>query len=44
VILCDLAARTIRPPADIRLGIVTALCGAPFFLMLLVRRLRVEQE
>jgi len=44
VILCDLVARTIRPPADIRLGIVTALCGAPFFLMLLVRRLRVEQE
>jgi iron complex transport system permease protein len=44
VILCDLAARTVRPPADIRLGVVTALCGAPFFLFLLVRRLRTEDE
>jgi len=44
VILCDLVARTVRPPAEIRLGVVTALCGAPFFLMLLVRRLRAEQE
>lgn len=40
VILCDLAARTVRPPAEIRLGVVTALCGAPVFLMLMIRRLR----
>jgi len=40
VVLCDLAARTVRPPAEIRLGVVTALCGAPFFLVLLVRKLR----
>jgi iron complex transport system permease protein len=38
VILCDLVARTARPPAEIRLGVVTALCGAPFFLVLLLRR------
>jgi len=44
VILCDLVARTVRPPADIRLGVVTALFGAPFFLVLLVRRLREEHE
>ena len=43
VILCDLAARTVRPPAEVRLGVVTALCGAPLFLMLLIRRLREEQ-
>ena len=36
LILCDLAARTVRPPAEVRLGVVTALCGAPFFLWLLV--------
>jgi iron complex transport system permease protein len=41
VIFCDLAARTVRPPAEVRLGVVTAFCGAPLFLMLLVRRLRV---
>jgi iron complex transport system permease protein len=40
VVLCDLAARTLRPPAEIRLGVVTALCGAPLFLTLLLRRAR----
>ena len=40
VILCDLAARTVRPPAEIRLGVVTAMCGAPLFLLLMVQRLR----
>ncbi len=44
VILCDLAARTVRPPAEVRLGVVTALAGAPFFLLLLVRRLREAHE
>jgi iron complex transport system permease protein len=38
LILSDLAARTARPPAEIRLGVVTALCGAPFFLALMLRR------
>jgi iron complex transport system permease protein len=42
VVLCDLAARTVRPPAEVRLGVVTALCGAPLFLILLMRRLREE--
>jgi iron complex transport system permease protein len=40
VIACDLVARTARPPAEIRLGVVTALCGAPFFLFLLMRQMR----
>ncbi|MGY6241625.1 FecCD family ABC transporter permease [Burkholderia ambifaria] len=31
----DLAARTIAAPAEIPLGVLTALLGAPFFLMLL---------
>jgi iron complex transport system permease protein len=44
VILCDLAARTVRPPAEVRLGVVTALCGAPLFLALLTRRLREDPE
>ncbi|NOT24737.1 MAG: iron ABC transporter permease [Acidobacteria bacterium] len=44
VILCDLIARTVRPPAEIRLGVVTALCGAPLFLLLLMRRLKEEEE
>jgi iron complex transport system permease protein len=44
VVLCDLAARTVRPPAEIRLGVVTALCGAPLFLALLMKRLREESS
>ncbi len=33
----DLAARTIAAPAEVPIGIVTALAGAPFFLWLLLR-------
>jgi iron complex transport system permease protein len=38
LILADLAARTIHPPTEIRLGVVTALCGGPFFIALLLKR------
>jgi iron complex transport system permease protein len=44
LVTCDLFARVVRPPAEIRLGVVTALCGAPFFLWLLLRRLREAHE
>jgi ABC-type Fe3+-siderophore transport system permease subunit len=37
---CDLAARTVRPPAEVRLGVITALCGAPVFVALLLRNAR----
>ena len=40
LILCDLIARTIHPPTEIRLGIITAAFGAPFFLFLLLRNYR----
>jgi iron complex transport system permease protein len=33
----DLLARTVNRPEEIRLGIVTALIGAPYFLRLLLR-------
>ena len=38
VIACDVLARTANPPSEIRLGIVTAAFGAPFFLYLLRQR------
>jgi len=44
LIACDLLARIVRPPAEVRLGVVTAICGAPFFLVLLVGRLREVHE
>jgi iron complex transport system permease protein len=40
VVAADLAARTLLAPIEIRLGIVTGLCGAPFFLWLLARHRR----
>jgi iron complex transport system permease protein len=44
LVACDLIARTARPPAEIRLGVVTALCGAPFFLVLMLRGLNEVHE
>jgi iron complex transport system permease protein len=38
LVLCDLLARTVLAPAELPVGIVTALLGAPFFLWLLRRR------
>lgn len=37
VVLADLLARTAIAPAELPVGVVTALAGAPFFLMLLRR-------
>jgi iron complex transport system permease protein len=41
LILADLIARTVQAPAEIPIGVITALCGAPFFLYLLRRQKRV---
>lgn len=37
VVVSDIAARTIRPPAELPLGAVTAVLGVPFFLARLRR-------
>jgi iron complex transport system permease protein len=37
VVAADLAARTLRPPAELPLGAVTAVLGVPFFLSQLRR-------
>jgi len=41
LILADLIARTAQAPTEIPIGVITALCGAPFFLYLLRRRKKV---
>jgi iron complex transport system permease protein len=38
--LADAIARSVLPPAEIPLGLVTAVAGGPFFIVLLARRLR----
>jgi iron complex transport system permease protein len=40
LVMCDLAARTVYPPVEIRLGVITAMCGGPVFIALLLRRYR----
>ncbi len=41
LIVADLIARTVQAPTEIPIGVITALCGAPFFLYLLRRRKKV---
>lgn len=40
LVLADIAARTLASPQEIPVGILTALCGGPFFLWLLRRDAR----
>jgi iron complex transport system permease protein len=44
LVLADAAARTVLAPADLPVGVVTALIGGPFFLWLLLRRRRPVLE
>ena len=41
LVLADLGARTALAPAELPVGVITGLVGAPFFLALLVRSRRV---
>ena len=38
--ICDTLARTVLAPTEIPVGVLTALCGGPFFLWLLRSRRR----
>ncbi|MEM9734669.1 MAG: iron ABC transporter permease [Pseudomonadota bacterium] len=38
LLLCDAVSRTIVAPAELPIGIITALVGAPFFLWILLKR------
>ena len=38
LIICDTLARTLMSPAEIPVGIITALLGSPFFVYLLIKR------
>jgi iron complex transport system permease protein len=37
LIVADMVARTVVPPAELPIGIITAFAGAPFFLWILLR-------
>ncbi|MGU3399194.1 FecCD family ABC transporter permease [Brucellaceae bacterium D45D] len=38
LLLADAVSRTIVAPAELPIGIITAICGAPFFLWILLRQ------
>jgi len=38
LVFCDILARSIKPPTEIPIGIITAIIGAPYFIYLLRRR------
>ena len=38
LVICDALARTLLAPREIPVGVVTALCGGPFFLAILIRK------
>ena len=40
LVACDTAARIVVAPAQLPVGVVTAIVGGPFFLILLIRRAR----
>lgn len=43
LVWCDLLARTLAPTEELRLGIITAFVGGPFFLHLLLREEKRQQ-
>jgi iron complex transport system permease protein len=42
LLVADMLARTIVAPAELPIGIITALIGAPVFIMMLMRRSSIE--
>jgi iron complex transport system permease protein len=40
LVLCDAMARTLLAPLEIPVGVITALAGGPFFLMILQNRMK----
>jgi len=44
LVLADLIARTIAPPTEIPVGIITALTGTPFFIWLLFSTRKISHD
>lgn len=42
IVVADAFSRTVAPPAEVPIGLFTALLGAPFFLMLVLRSKQVR--
>jgi iron complex transport system permease protein len=42
MVICDIFSRAIFPPLEIPIGVITAILGAPIFIILLKRKQRVK--
>ncbi|MCL2134014.1 MAG: iron chelate uptake ABC transporter family permease subunit [Candidatus Bathyarchaeota archaeon] len=42
LVLCDILARVVIAPTELPVGVVTAVCGGPFFLYLMRRKKKVD--
>jgi iron complex transport system permease protein len=40
LVIADTLARVVLAPAELPVGVITALCGAPYFIFLLKRKAR----
>lgn len=41
LVLCDTLARTVMSPSEVPVGVITAVCGAPFFIHMLRKKSRL---
>jgi len=44
MVTCDTVSRTIYPPLEIPIGVITAIIGAPVFIILLKKSQRVQEK
>jgi iron complex transport system permease protein len=42
MVICDGLARVIASPAEVPVGVITAVCGGPFFIYLLRRKRKID--
>jgi iron complex transport system permease protein len=42
LVICDSVARVIMSPTELPVGVITAICGGPFFLYLMRKKKRVD--
>jgi iron complex transport system permease protein len=42
LVVCDSIARVIISPAELPVGVITAICGGPFFLYLMRRKKKLD--
>ncbi len=42
LVICDSVARVVMPPTELPVGVITAICGGPFFLYLMRKKKKTD--